>query len=735
MSPVLRRTVAPTANRRSRPRRARRHATVLGLILAGALALPTAAQALTAPLAATAIRTASAPQPVPSPGANPAPGPVPSPTPGPSPNPMPGPGNGAGSGPGSGGSGSSKGGGSGRLPAPQPMPSAPSATGSGPAWWDIPGQVEKAIDTWFGDLVKAALTPIMDLIGKTVLSTPDTTGGRTAQLWTATLVIANACYVLFAIVGGLIVMTHETVQTRYAFAQIAPRLVVGIIAANTSLLLIRQLLIFANALTQALWGQPLDPAGIGNKLTGYIIDSIFVPGGITQIFMVLFGLVLAVMAGAVLLSFGLRVAALMLLTVSAPLFLSCHALPGVDAAARLWWRCLAAVFGIQILQALTLMLCLQVFFDPHGDIFGVPTTSGLTDLLVCACLFLILLKIPGWVLRVALGRQPRTGAMGLLKTAAAAAIGTAIGVPGVTSARALAGRMTGRALRAHLGPGSGASGATGAGGTSPRTPGGPRPPRPPRPSTAAPRTGRPNVGTARGRPTRGGQLPLFPLPPGARQQPASAANRAATGAGSPPAAPSGRSAAAGGAMPSPMPGWVQPPLFPATPSGRVGRGRQLPLFPIPPGARAPRNPAPGASAPGAGTPSSGPGWRQPALFPPSGRLPEPPPPLSALGHARQLPLFRVPADRRVPRTPTSPPSSPPLPRNTSRYQQLALFPRTAPRPQSTPNPASPTGRAPRAETPPTVVPRTVPVRLPGPAPAALKAAKKTSTRRTRKGGD
>jgi hypothetical protein len=703
VSPVLHGPLTPTPNRGPGPRRARRRSVVLGMILAGILALPTAAQAIAAPLAAAPIRTAPASQPVPSPGTSPAPGPVPSPTPGPSPNPTPGPGNGSGPGPGSGGSGSSKGGGGGNLPAPQPMPSPPAPSSSGPSWWDIPGQVEHAIDQWFGDLVKAALTPIMNLIGKTVLSNPDTTGGRTGQLWTAALVIANTCYVLFAVIGGVIVMTHETVQTRYALGQIAPRLVLGLIAANTSLLVIGKTIGFANALTQAIWGQPLDPAGIGNKLLGYIIDSIFTPDGITQIFMVLFGLVLAVLAGAVLFSAALRTAALMLLTFSAPLALSCHALPGLDAVAKLWWRCFAAVFAIQILQALTLILALQTFFDPDGDVLGVPTSSGFTDLLVCGALFVILLKIPGWVLRVALGRQPRTGAMSLLKTAAAAAIGTAIGVPGVTSARTLAGRVTGRALRGHLGPGGGAGGANPTGGTGPRTPAGPRPPRPPRPGAAAPGPGRPNFGATRGRPAPGGQLPLFPLPRGARQQPAGAANFAATGAGSPLAA-SANGASAAGAMPSPMPGPVQPALFPATAPGPVGRGRQLALFPLPPGARVPRSPAPAPAEPASAAPTSGPGWRMQALFPPSGRLPEPPPPLRTL-RAHALPLFRVPADRRVPRSPTPPPQPAPPPPDRSRSRQLALFPRT------------------------------LPVRLPGPTPATPRAANKTPTRRTRKGGD
>ena len=713
----------------ARPRRIHRRAVVLGLILAGALALPTAAQALTAPLAITAVHAASAPQPMPSPTTNPPPGPVPSPAPAPSPNPTPGPGSGSGSG----GSGSSSGGGSGNLPAPQPIPSPPGSTSSGPSWWDIPGQVERAIDQWFGDLVKAALTPIMNLIGKTVLSNPDTTGGRTGQLWAAALVIANTIYVLFAIVGGVIVMTHQTVQTRYALAQIAPRIVLGLIAANTSLLVIGKAIGFANALTQAIWGQPLDPAGIGNKLLGTILDSIFVPDGITQIFMVLFGLVLAVLAGAVLFSAALRTAGLMLLTFSAPLALSCHALPGLDGVAKLWWRAFAAVFAIQILQALTLILALQTFFDPNGDVLGVPTSAGFTDLLVCGALFVILLKIPGWVLRVALGRQPRTGALGMLKSAAAAAVGTAIGVPGVTSARALAGRMAGRTLRSRLGPGGAGGGANPGGGPGPRAPRGPRP-TPPRPGRAgAARAARPTFGAARGRPGPGGQLPLFPLPPGSRTAPSNPAPGPPTGATPAPASGS-TGASPGGVMPSPMPGWVQPPLFPTTPTGPVGRGRQLPLFPLPPGSRRPAPPSPAGppKPPAPAATAARQVRRQQALFPPSGRLPQPPPPLNTV-RARQLPLFRVPADRRVPRA--APPPPPPAGRTSSAppYRQLPLFPRTPPRPTPAPAaaPSAGPGSPPIASSVP--VPRVVPVRLPRPNPRPPKPAKKTPKHTTEEG--
>ena len=450
-----------------------------------------------------------------------------------------------------------------QVPPANPNGSADGAGSGSVAWYDIPGQIEQAIDTWFGDLVKSALTPVLDLLGKLVLATPDLTGGRITQIWEVTLGIADSCFVLFVVIGGVIVMTHESVQTRYGLKQILPRLVFGFIAANSSLLAINQILTFGNAVTLAVWDTPLSGAGIGNQLLGYIMASIFTPDGVTQIFMVLFGLVLAVLALAVLFSFALRTAALLLLTILAPPMLLCHALPGLDAAAQLWWRALAAVLAIEFLQATVLMLMLQVFFDPDSNVLGVPTAAGLVDLLVCGALFVILLKIPNWVMRMVLGRAPRSTAMGLLRTAAMAALGAAVGVPGVGSARMLAGRVAGRAAASRLGA----------------IPFGPRSMRSARlmtPRTArvsAPRT-RPDFGTAHGRRERDGQGVLFPLPPGSRRARVSEQ------------VPSGRTTSEE-APPTSGPGWYQPPLVPrpAEKPGPLTSGRQLELFDLPEGSR------------------------------------------------------------------------------------------------------------------------------------------------------
>ena len=53
---------------------------------------------------------------------------------------------------------------------------------SHPAFWDIPGQIKKAIDDWFRHLVTDALNPALELVGKTLLSTPQVVGaGRVGE--------------------------------------------------------------------------------------------------------------------------------------------------------------------------------------------------------------------------------------------------------------------------------------------------------------------------------------------------------------------------------------------------------------------------------------------------------------------------------------------------------------------------------------------------------------------------
>ena len=88
---------------------------------------------------------------------------------------------------------------------------------SKPAWWDIPGRVRYGIDAWFRGLVTDALNPMLDLIGKTVLATPQVAGqGEVGQIWLISLGIADGLLVLFLLAAGALLMTNETLHSRYA---------------------------------------------------------------------------------------------------------------------------------------------------------------------------------------------------------------------------------------------------------------------------------------------------------------------------------------------------------------------------------------------------------------------------------------------------------------------------------------------------------------------------------------
>ena len=290
------------------------------------------------------------------------------------------------------------------LPTPSPgsvIAPTPGSTGgdNSPGFFDIVGHIKEAIDGWFSDLVTAALTPILDLLGATVLATPDVTGpGRVHDLWAMFAGIANGLFVLLALVGGVIVMTHETVQTRYSVKEIAPRLVLGVIASNTSLAIAGLAIQFTNAMSYAVLGQ-----GDAGSATAALRQLILAPLANAGIFVVLLGVAVAVLAVFLLCSYLARIATVVLLIVAAPLALATHALPQTEGLARYWWRAFAACLGIQFAQSLVLVTAIRVLLDPNGGVFGSSLGNGLIDILVSLCLFWVLIKIPTWAGRIVRG--------------------------------------------------------------------------------------------------------------------------------------------------------------------------------------------------------------------------------------------------------------------------------------------------------------------------------------------
>jgi len=291
----------------------------------------------------------------------------------------------------------------------EPQPSTPTSGANAtdnPGLFDLAGHVRQAIDDWFRSVVQSALDPVLSFLGQTILATPGVADEyRVKELWGVSAGIANGLLILFALVGAGIVMGHETVQSRHALKDILPRLIVGAIAANASLAVAALLIHAANALSQAFLGQGVDPV----NATAAIRDLVVAPIATGGIFVILVGLVVAVLTIMLVCIYIARVAMLILLVVAAPLALICHALPQTDGLAQLWWRSVLGVFAIQVGQSLVLVTALRVFFDSDHHALGFALGGSIVDMLLCICLLWVLVKIPSWVGRWVRGGQRRGG--------------------------------------------------------------------------------------------------------------------------------------------------------------------------------------------------------------------------------------------------------------------------------------------------------------------------------------
>lgn len=292
-------------------------------------------------------------------------------------------------------------------PLPNPAPpvkgkSVGAGKASHPGFFDIPGQIENAINEWFAGLVKDALDPAMVLVGRTLLSTPQIAGeAEVRSYWQLAVGVADSLLVLVVVAAGALVMSHETLQSNYALKDLIPRLAVAGIASNASLAVCGQMVNIANVLSTALLGNGVEPQQAGHTLELLVLHSI-ADGGI---FLILLGLACALLAVALLILYLVRAAVIVLLVCAAPLLLLAHGLPQTEGLARLWWRGMFAALGVQVAQALTLAAAVHVFFASGSSVLGVGTGGGLVSLLLVLCLFWVLLRIPFWAKEMVLSRR------------------------------------------------------------------------------------------------------------------------------------------------------------------------------------------------------------------------------------------------------------------------------------------------------------------------------------------
>jgi hypothetical protein len=318
------------------------------------------------PATATQSPTASAASPAPG-GAVPSPQPMPLPSP---------PGVGLGSG-------------APTPAAPSSSPGTGSVDGGGayhPGLFDIAGHIRKAINDWFAGLVTAAFKPILDLLARSLLATPQVTSDPGLHtLWLVNLGIADSLLGLLILAGGATVMGYETFQTRLAAKELAPRIVVAGVAANVSLALLGLAISLADALARAV----LAGTSSGQAVSG--LSKLILGSLAGNIFLTLVAAVVAVLAAVLLATWLLRLVLVVLLVIAAPLALVCHALPATDGLAKLWWRATAGTLTVQVAQSLVLVAALRVFLSAGG---------GLVNLLVAGCLCWVMIRIPTWTSRL-----------------------------------------------------------------------------------------------------------------------------------------------------------------------------------------------------------------------------------------------------------------------------------------------------------------------------------------------
>lgn len=292
---------------------------------------------------------------------------------------------------------------------PQPAPLDPRAPRQPPALGAGSGEradecgitdpiacVTEGIEEFFRNLVADALNPLLELLGQTLLTTPEPSAlPSVGQLWTESWQILLAVYVILVLIAGMVVMGYETLQTRYTVKEIGPRVVIGFLAGTLSLFVATKAIEIANALAHAVMGEGVNPQTAGEALTDMVLGALN-DGGLWLVFI---GLALAVMIIVLLVTFIVRVMLTILLIAAAPIALMWHALPHTEGIAYAWWKAFGGVLAIQLGQSLAMVVALRVFFAPGGfTVFG-PTLNGLVNLLLCLALMWVLIKIPFWCLR------------------------------------------------------------------------------------------------------------------------------------------------------------------------------------------------------------------------------------------------------------------------------------------------------------------------------------------------
>jgi len=282
------------------------------------------------------------------------------------------------------------------TPSPEPSPREDFPEPDKPGFVDVIGKVRYAIGQFFSNLVTSALRPVFDFLGRTVFSTPPLADNeRVVQLWGFSLAIADSLLILLLLIGAGLVTVGGGLGSQLTAKELLPRLVVAAIAANVSLILLRQMIELSNALSAGILGTSLEPSEVARLMIRQLASA-----ALANPFLALLGLATIVLAILVVITYIIRVAAILVLAAAAPLLLIGHTLPQTERYARAWWRAMLALLVAPVAQSLLLATAFRVLLTGDG-VLGLPIGSGFIDIVVVGTLLYFLFKVPFWMLHAA----------------------------------------------------------------------------------------------------------------------------------------------------------------------------------------------------------------------------------------------------------------------------------------------------------------------------------------------
>ena len=242
------------------------------------------------------------------------------------------------------------------APTPAAAPSATPAAGSDDAstlGTTTDDHVHGIIDGWFGGIVSDGVQWTTGQMSEWALQSPNVTQlGVIRSNWTTLAYLAGSLFGFVLSLVAVVVMTKDTVQTRYGLKEMLPSTLRAFVGALWSLAIVAAGIAASNGLAGAL----LSGSNVMTQSSQSLSAAVAVVVKDGNIFVILIGLVLVAVALVAVIEGFLRIVAVCVVAVAGPIAVLCHALTWTDLIARLWWRVLTACLAIPVVQALLFLL-------------------------------------------------------------------------------------------------------------------------------------------------------------------------------------------------------------------------------------------------------------------------------------------------------------------------------------------------------------------------------------------